>query len=130
MPKAYVSNSDTCQQSVFVDCMAKVVSASGFTEVPVEATAITESGALLANKHYPLRGITSTVVALTLPATPAIGDTIVLDTIQGITPYTIGGTVLSIAAPTGQAIYILKWNGSKWVVSNSRPSFTCPGDNK
>ena len=130
MPKAYVSFADNCQQSVYVDCMAKVVSASGFVEVPVEAAAITASGALLANKHYALRGITTTTIALTLPAAPEIGDTIVLDTIQGVTPYTIGGTVLSIAAPTGQAIYILKWNGSKWAVSNSKPSFACPGDNK
>jgi len=130
MPKAYVSSSNNCQQEVFVDCMARVVTASGFVEVPVEAAAIAASGALLANKHYALRGITTTTIALTLPAAPAIGDTIVLDTIQGITPYTVGGTVLSIAAPTGQAVYILKWNGSKWVVSNSKPSFTCPGDNK
>ena len=126
MPKVYVSTADNCQQSVFVDCMNKAT--RGMPEVIVEAP-VTAAGALLANKHYPLRATGVVPIALTLPPAPAIGDTIVLDTIQGVTPYTVGGTVLSIAAPTGQGFYTLKWDGAKWKVSTAKAAFECPGDN-
>jgi hypothetical protein len=125
MPKVYVSTAEACQQSVFVDCMNKAT--RGLPEVLVEAP-VTAAGALLANKHYPLRATGVAVIALTLPAAPTIGDTIVVDTIQGVTPYTIGGTALSIPAPTGQAFYALKWNGAVWKVTSSRVAFECPGD--
>jgi hypothetical protein len=125
MPRVYVSTADACQQSVFVDCMNKA--ARGLPEIAVEA-AVIAAGALLANKHYPLRATGTAVIAETLPAAPAIGDTIVLDTIQGVTPYTIGGTVLSIAAPTGQGFYVLKWTGAAWKVTSSKAAFECPGD--